>query len=288
MKGLSDADRTRLFTEVGKLAEEYENERRAIREVGESYGIDEERLRGMYRRMKKNNGAIHGNRRFSAVEEAALVSVAQGFSLQSRGLQTPTFTNAVALQDPQLSLGAARARARRMVARNADVLVMKQTKGLKKQRADQQTLTEIERFIAFYQGLQEKKNITPASLINADETRCTVHGETRKTSTIHAKQKKMPTVLDMTKAKAGSYTVFAAADGTVYMDAYTLPKTADGEGHAPPLPPAMARDVKTRREHDTYFMHTETGYVNGEIFNLMLQLLAPSSQPASQVAKIKY
>ena len=88
VKGLSDADRT-LFTEVGKLAEEYENERRAIREVGESYGIDEERLRGMYRRMKKNNGAIHGNRRFSAVEEAALVSVAQGFSLQSRGPLSP-------------------------------------------------------------------------------------------------------------------------------------------------------------------------------------------------------
>ena len=267
---LSPDDRCWAYETIDKLASEYNNVNKAVREVADRKGLDWESLLGLYKRMRNSDGSIHKGRKFTVEQESIVVGTAKGFSQSAQGLQIPTLAKLVRAIDPSRSAEAARSMARRISLRNKDKVRWKKTKGLKKQRFNQTAQPLHEEFLATFADLLSTNNINAESLLNLDETRVTVIGEHRTGETLEDIDKQSPTLRELTKSKGCSYTACVTASGKVLVDFYTIPISSKDEAVIPPLPDYITSSKRARNQHETIFLFTDTGYVNGEAFEIML------------------
>jgi hypothetical protein len=237
--------------------------------VAPDYEVDPEALRQKFLRMKKSGGRHHGNQLFSVEQEETFVGVLQAFSMKNRGLTKAMFLREVT----KLRDGSEKWNGDKwfhgFLRRHKQRLSSGVVKGLKQDRTGDVTLDDVEAWVEWFPAWFKQKGLSSLALLNVDETRITIQGDLNSAPVIESMTKRKGSRLEPTRGKGASLLPFINAAGIRVMTVYVLPLNEIGVADFP----LYVVGRRNRKVFTTYYMFTETGYVNEEAWIAIMEQL---------------
>ena len=150
---------------------------------------------------------------------------------------------------------------------------MREENGLVGKRIGKTVLCEVERFIDWFEDWTKEFNITGDGMMNADETRITIQGGQRKQKTAEATDKRKPGVIELPAAYGATYVPFVLATGEMCCSFFVVPTRGKDT-----VTIKLHRVRRDQEQHPTFFTFTESGWVDGATWLLMLKQMLVSWQ----------
>jgi len=145
---------------------------------------------------------------------------------------------------------------------------------LTNERMGAQVVSNVNTFCSELKDFRDTHHFPLSAVMNFEETQVVVRGSNLTTQRVVSSGKERPNLASTRNSTVASFLWFVAADGSVFLSVYVL-KANFGEDDRSPitftLEPALQA---SRRSWPRFFCWTDTGYLNGELFGRVVDLVA--------------
>eukprot|EP00170_Pyropia_yezoensis_P002425 contig_10182_g2429 len=163
---------------------------------------------------------------------------------------------------------------RRWVKRHKGQLTPRACKELSDQRAGPRVMQSVEEFCVELKELLEHHHFTAGGIMNYDEMRVVNKGGRMVIQRVESAEKERANALSTRHSTVASLLSFVAADGSVFLSAYVM-KAKFEEGQVADVNFKLhAAPKESRREWPRYDSWTETGFLDGDTFAQVVDLVA--------------
>ena len=158
---------------------------------------------------------------------------------------------------------------RRLLAKHKDAITMKRDNLMAKARVSSRLLSDVDRFFEAFCVIREKYNIADAGHIRCDETLLVVHGTDVGDNRVELVRRGQKSLEAPRARRLGSLLLFVSATGHVLLRIFILkPYRVRGNVDSVVIP-----RPRRYRNHDLYYMTTESGVIDTISFAKVASLL---------------
>ena len=266
-KKLGPAQRELIHTKIKNLVDCHTSERAACNTVADQLSLTSPTVRGIWQRMRANHGRAHGLNLFTVAEEEVLVATVEAFALAQHPNTRASLKAFARRLRPDLADRPLRGWVDDFLDRWKTRLTNVPTKDIKEGRVTPQTEFDTKCWVEEFPAYMKSYKLSWSNIVNADETRLIfdVHGRPHN-SFIYSKASSIKGGTSTAQEHSAAYIPFVSASGQWIMEVFIFPFNI-GEATD------FVKEKRASRDDNscpTYFMFNQSGYVNGDMWNVIL------------------
>lgn len=288
-KKLTDDDKAEIWMSVQKFVREGGSVRGGCVQMAEKLEGSPAKVRGVYNRMKKSGGKVHGNNAFSIEEEQGLLGIIQAFDLANKPLTVATFKLFVLrMNSGKMKLNYSQWK-KSFFRRHKKHVVLRVGKNLKGARVDSTTFVKVLDWVEKVESIVAGNGLSWQALVNADETRINLMGDQHKSKLLvnpsrrGGKRPKKASKEGLAASRFATMLPFTRANGEIILVLYVIPLDKNNKDATFW---AKEREDRGRGTYPVYYMFSKTGYLQKDqwlaivkIFNERWKILNPGLTP---------